>query len=82
MRKLFWLISGISIGLVLAKRIEENPAAKAIAEDVKRAAREFGSAVADGFNEREAELAPAKSSVKRASVKRAVSKSAPKSSSK
>jgi len=77
MRKLFWLISGISIGLVLAKRIEDNPAAKAIAEDVKRAAREFGSAVADGFNEREAELAPAKSS-----VKRAVSKSAPKSSSK
>ena len=69
MRKLFWLISGISIGLVLAKRIEDNPAAKAIADDVKKAAREFGSAVADGFNEREAELTKPRVAPKRASAK-------------
>ena len=69
MRKLFWLISGISIGLVLAKRIEENPAAKSIAEDVKKAAREFGSAVADGFNEREIELAKPSTTVKRTASK-------------
>jgi len=37
MRKLFWLVSGISIGLVLAKQIEENPKAKAIADDLKKA---------------------------------------------
>ncbi len=71
MRKLFWLISGISIGLVLARRIEENPAAKAIAEDVKKAAREFGSAVADGFNEREMELSKPSSPAKRSSAKTA-----------
>lgn len=58
MRKLFWLVSGISIGLVLAKQIEQNPAAKIIANDVERAAREFGNAVIEGFREREAELAP------------------------
>jgi hypothetical protein len=58
MRKLFWLVSGISLGLVLAKQIEQNPAAKAIANDVERAAREFGNAVVEGFREREEELAP------------------------
>jgi len=78
MRKLFWLISGISIGLVLAKRIEQNPSAKAIAEDVKRAAKEFGTAVAEGFNEREAELAPAK----RAPAKRPAAKSVAKPTAK
>ena len=60
MRKLFWLVSGISLGLVLAKQIEQNPAAKAIANDVERAAREFGNAVVEGFREREEELAPKK----------------------
>jgi len=69
MRKLFWLISGISIGLVLAKRIEDNPAAKAIAEDVKKAAREFGTAVAEGFNERESELAKPRTAAKSAAPK-------------
>lgn len=60
MRKLFWLVSGISLGLVLAKQIEQNPAAKAIANDVERAAREFGNAVVEGFREREEELSPKK----------------------
>jgi hypothetical protein len=62
MRKLFWLVSGISLGLVIAKQIEQNPAAKAIANDVERAAREFGNAVVEGFREREEELAPKKPS--------------------
>jgi hypothetical protein len=44
----------------LAKQIEQNPAAKAIANDVERAAREFGNAVVEGFREREEELAPKK----------------------
>ena len=74
MRKLFWLISGISIGLVLAKRIEQNPSAKAIAEDVKRAAKEFGTAVAEGFNEREAELTPAKRSPAKRPAAKSVAK--------
>ncbi|MEY4390800.1 MAG: hypothetical protein RLZZ400_543 [Actinomycetota bacterium] len=56
MRKLFWLTSGIALGLVIAKQIEQNPAAKAIANDVEKAAREFGAAVSEGFKEREAEI--------------------------
>ena len=61
MRKLFWLTSGIALGLVIAKQIEQNPAAKAIANDVEAAAREFGAAVSEGFREREAEVSkPAK----------------------
>lgn len=56
MRKLFWLTSGIALGLVLAKQIEQNPAVKAIADDVERTAREFGAAVTEGFREREAEI--------------------------
>lgn len=56
MRKLFWLTSGIALGLVLARQIEQNPAAKAIAKDVEAAAREFGAAVSEGFREREEEV--------------------------
>lgn len=56
MKKLFWLVSGIAVGMAVAKQIETNPKAKALAEDVKRTAIEFGSAFAEGFAEREAEL--------------------------
>lgn len=80
MRKLFWLVSGISIGLVLAKQIEQNPAAKAVANDVERAAREFGNAVVEGFREREEELAPKKpaSAAKKPARKPATGKAAAK----
>jgi hypothetical protein len=70
MRKLFWLVSGISLGLVLAKQIEQNPAAKAIANDVERAAREFGNAVVEGFREREEELAPKKPATRKPAVRK------------
>jgi sRNA-binding protein len=84
MRKLFWLISGISIGLAVAKQIEQNPAAKAIANDVERAAREFGNAVVEGFREREEELAPKKPAAAAKTVVRkpAARKPAPKPSAK
>ncbi len=68
MKKLFWLVSGIAVGMAVAKQIETNPKAKALADDVKRTAIEFGTAFAEGFAEREAELgtpvakAPAKKS--------------------
>ncbi len=56
MKKLFWLISGIAVGMAVSKQIETNPKAKALADDVKRTAIEFGTAFADGFAERDAEL--------------------------
>ncbi len=70
MRKLFWLVSGISIGLVLAKQIEENPKAKAIADDLKKAAREFSDAVVEGFQERETELADAAPKAKKPAARK------------
>jgi hypothetical protein len=57
MKKLFWLISGVAAGLAIAKQIETNPKAKAVAEDLKRAAVEFGTAFVEGYSERDGELA-------------------------
>lgn len=56
MKRGFWLISGIAIGLVAARRLAENPNAQAVVDDAARRAKEFGAAVAEGFKEREAEV--------------------------
>ena len=56
MKRGFWLISGIAIGLVAARRLSENPKAQAVVDDAARRAKEFGTAVAEGFKEREAEV--------------------------
>ena len=55
MKRGFWLISGIAIGLVAARRLSENPKAQAVVDDAARRAKEFGTAVAEGFKEREIE---------------------------
>ena len=57
MKKLLWFITGISLGVLAARQLQENPKAQELASDVKRRAQEFGAAVADGFREREAEIA-------------------------
>ena len=81
MKRGFWLISGIAIGLVAARRMSENPKAQAVVDDAARRAREFGTAVAEGFKEREAEIAstpkkaPArKPAARKPAVKRPVAK--------
>jgi hypothetical protein len=60
MKKAFWFITGIAAGLVAAKQLQENPKTKAIVDDVMVRVRELGDVVADGFREREAELAAEK----------------------
>ena len=55
MKRSFWLISGVAIGLVVAKRLAENPKAQAVVDDAAKRAKEFGEAVAEGFREREAQ---------------------------
>jgi hypothetical protein len=57
MKKLIWFIAGISLGVLTAQQLRENPKAKELASDVTRRAKEFGAAVSDGFREREAEIA-------------------------
>jgi hypothetical protein len=57
MNKLFWLIAGVAIGAVVAKQIEENPQARKTYEEAKASLQEFADSVAEGYKDREIELA-------------------------
>ncbi len=69
MKKAFWFITGIAAGLVAAKQLQENPKTKAIVDDVMVRVRELGDVVAEGFREREAELAADKKSAAKPAAK-------------
>lgn len=56
MSKIGWFVIGITLGAVAANQLRDNPAAREWADDVTDSAKEFGSAVAEGFREREAEI--------------------------
>ena len=73
MKKAFWLLTGIAAGLVIAKQLDENPRAQAVVDDAAKRAKDFGAAIAEGFREREAELA-APAAAKPASAKAAPAK--------
>lgn len=72
MKKAFWLLTGIAAGLVIAKQLDENPKAQAVVDDAAKRAKEFGAAIAEGFREREAELAAPKPEPKKQAAKKAV----------
>jgi hypothetical protein len=57
MGKLGWFAIGIALGAVAVTQLRDNPKAQAALDDAVTKAQEFGAAVADGFREREAELA-------------------------
>ena len=78
MKKIFWFATGIAAGLAVAKRIAEDPNAKAALDDATKRAREIGAALTDGFKEREAELNPAKSTAAKPARKPAAKKQAAK----
>ena len=69
MSKLGWFIAGISLGAVAVIQLRDNPKAQAALDDALEAAREFGNAVAEGYQEREAELQKPKSAPKRKTAK-------------
>lgn len=56
MKGLFLLIVGVGVGFVVAHQINKTPEGKKFFEDVDSRAREFSSAVVDGYKTREAEL--------------------------
>ena len=56
MKKFFWFVAGVAIGVVAAKQLDENPQARLFADEAGRRAKAFGAAVSEGFREREAEL--------------------------
>jgi hypothetical protein len=78
MKKAFWFITGIAAGLIAAEQLKNNPKAKAIADDVVAKVRELGDVAAEGFREREAEIAAAK---KPDATNPAATKAAPKPAS-
>ena len=50
------LIAGIAIGFVAAHQVSKTPQGKQFFDEVDTKAREFGSAVVEGYKQREAEL--------------------------
>jgi|AACY02.3.fsa_nt_gi hypothetical protein len=56
MSKFGWFLAGIGLGALALQQLRDNPQAQQMAEDGKKAAREFGEAVAEGFREREQEI--------------------------
>ena len=76
MKKIFWFATGIAAGLAMAKRIAEDPKAQALVDDAVKRARDFGSAVSEGFKERETELAAPKKIVRKPAAKKPTTKTA------
>lgn len=56
MKKIFWLATGVAAGLVLAKKLDEDPAAKAKLDELWSKAKDIGAAAKEGFDERSTEL--------------------------
>ena len=56
MKTLLMLAVGVGIGFIAAHQVSKTPEGKQFFDDVDAKAREFGSAVIDGYKAREAEL--------------------------
>lgn len=56
MKDALLLVIGVAVGFVAAHQFNKTPQGKQFFQDVDARAREFGSAVVDGYKEREAEL--------------------------
>lgn len=56
MKGILLLAVGVAAGFVVAHQVAKTPEGKKFFEDVDSKAREFGSAVVDGYKAREAEL--------------------------
>ena len=56
MGKFGWFIAGLGLGAIALKQMRDNPKAQQAVDELYAAAKDFGSAVLDGYSEREAEL--------------------------
>jgi hypothetical protein len=56
MKSILFLIVGVAAGFVIAHQVSRTDQGKKFFDDVDSKAREFGSAVVDGYKAREAEL--------------------------
>ncbi|MGY6496989.1 MAG: hypothetical protein ACXIUP_02060 [Microcella sp.] len=56
MKNAFWFIVGVAVGAVAAHQYSRTEQGAQFFDEVDNRAREFGSAVIDGYKQREAEL--------------------------
>lgn len=56
MKNLVLVVAGVAIGFLVAHTVSRTPQGKRFFDDVDSRARDFGSAVVDGYTSREAEL--------------------------
>lgn len=56
MKGILLLAVGVAAGFIIAHQVAKTPEGKKFFDDVDSKAREFGSAVIDGYKAREAEL--------------------------
>ncbi|HOB58267.1 MAG: hypothetical protein IT189_11735 [Microbacteriaceae bacterium] len=56
MKSIILLAVGVAAGFIVAHQVAKTPEGQRFFEDVDTKAREFGSAVIDGYKAREAEL--------------------------
>jgi hypothetical protein len=56
MKSIILLAVGVAAGFIVAHQVAKTPEGQKFFEDVDSKAREFGSAVIDGYKAREAEL--------------------------
>ena len=75
MSKFGWFVAGIGLGAITVIQLRDNPKAQAALDEAISAAKDFGSAVAAGYQEREAELAaPAPKPAAKPATARSVAK--------
>lgn len=56
MSKFGWFVVGIGLGAYGLAQLRDNPKAQQTVDEILAAAKEFSTAVADGYQEREEEL--------------------------
>ena len=56
MSKLGWFIVGIAVGALGLAQYRDNPQAREAVDEVVTAAKDFSASVAEGYQERDAEL--------------------------
>jgi hypothetical protein len=66
MKGIVLFIAGVAVGFIAAHQIAKTPEGRRFFDDVDAKAHEFGSAVVDGYREREAELRAAVSDAENA----------------
>jgi hypothetical protein len=79
MSKLGWFAAGVGLGALAVIQLRDNPKAQAALDEAISAAKDFTTAVAAGYQEREAELAVTKPAAAKPTVRKpAAKKPAPK----